>query len=53
MPKQLKASPNGGAFFFAKKWKDKPIGGGHGLENRSELTTRVGSTPTSSAVKRT
>ena len=30
------------------KWKGKPIGGGHGFENRSELTTRVGSTPTSS-----
>lgn len=32
-------------------WKSKPIGGGHGLENRSELMTRVGSTPTSSANK--
>lgn len=30
--------------------KDKPIGGGHGFENRSELTTRVGSIPTSSAL---
>ena len=32
-----------------KKRKDKPIGGGHCLENSSELTTRVGSTPTLSA----
>ena len=31
------------------KRKDKPIGGGHCLENSSELTTRVGSTPTLSA----
>ncbi len=29
--------------------KDKPIGGGHTLEKCSELTTRVGSTPTPSA----
>lgn len=37
-------------FFFALTiWKDKPIGGGHGFENRSEITTRVGSTPTPSA----
>ena len=31
------------------KRKDKPIGGGHCFENSSELTTRVGSTPTLSA----
>jgi hypothetical protein len=31
-------------------WKDKPIGGGHGFENRSELTTRGGSTPSPSAI---
>lgn len=30
-------------------WKGKPIGGGHSLENCSELTTRVGSIPTLSA----
>lgn len=30
--------------------KDKPIGGGHSFENCSELTTRVGSTPTPSAI---
>lgn len=29
--------------------KGKPIGGGHSLENCSELTARVGSTPTPSA----
>lgn len=28
---------------------DKPIGGGHALEMRSELTTRGGSTPSPSA----
>lgn len=32
-----------------KFWKSKPIGGGHSLENCSEIMTRVGSTPTSSA----
>ncbi len=35
---------------IVKKRKDKPIGGGHCLENSSELTTRVGSTPTLSAI---
>ena len=32
-----------------RKWIGKPIGGGHSLENCSEITTRVGSTPTLSA----
>lgn len=40
--------PVSSAIFF-KPWKDKPIGGGHSLENCSELMTRVGSTPTLSA----
>lgn len=39
-------------FFMLGIWKGKPTGGGHGLENRSELMTRVGSTPTPSAIWR-